>query len=65
MPRTPLSKVRISPYWAWLSPVTVAISLSTVWTVPISSGTAASSQSSMDCCIRGSRSSFPGWICRR
>ena len=65
MPRTPEGKIRISPYWACSSPVTVAISLSTVRTVPISSGTAASSQSSTACRIRGRRSSFPGWSCRR
>ena len=47
MPFTPLTKSRISPYWACSSPPTVAISSSTVSTCPISSGTTARDQSSV------------------
>ena len=46
MPFTPRLKIRISPYWAWVRPPTVAISPSTVSTSPISSGDAAGAHSS-------------------
>ena len=65
MPFTPEENSKISPYWAWASPPTVAMSPSTVSTSPISSGTGVGSQCSTAWRMRGTMSFAPGWMWRR
>ena len=65
IPFTPEENTRISPYWAWASPPTVAMSLSTVSTSPISSGVGAGSQRSTAWRMRGRMSFSPGSSWRR
>ena len=65
MPFTPPSNTRISPYWAWASPPTAAMSLSTLSTSPISSGAGEGSQLSTAWRMRGMISFSPGSSLRR